>query len=98
MAALGLRRSYLTNMSDIPSPALASVSKHELISTDITSLCMRNMISLILLIHSGLTSPILKGPFVRIRHDEVIMCHREATSQVLLNPQPTTTGTPSKTK
>ncbi|KAH6616598.1 cytochrome P450 [Boeremia exigua] len=78
LVALGLWRRYLTTISDVPGPVLASVSRAwylwRLVRGDIDTHCIA--------LHEK------HGPFVRISHDEISVCHPEAIRQVLLSPLP----------
>ncbi|KAF2679667.1 cytochrome P450 [Lentithecium fluviatile CBS 122367] len=70
------RRRYLSSISDIPGPFLASFSVAwqlwRIIKGDIDRQCSK--------LHEKY------GHFVRISHEEVSVCHPDAIRQILLNP------------
>ena len=86
------RRRYLSSISDVPGPFLASFSVvwqlWRIIKGDIDRECSK--------LHEkhgqcgtvALVEIVLKfqGPFVRISHEEVSLCHPDAIRQILLNP------------
>ncbi|KAF2118079.1 cytochrome P450 [Lophiotrema nucula] len=71
-----IRRRYLSSISDLPGPFLASFSVAwqlwRIVKGDIDRQCSK--------LHEKY------GPFVRISHEEVSLCHPDAIRQILLNP------------
>lgn len=93
LAVIGLRRRYFSDIRDVPGPVIASVGRAwqlwRLIKGDIDKYCIalhekHGMYASIVARSSYLPSSI--GPFVRISHDEVSVCHPEAIKKILLSP------------
>ncbi|KAJ0412965.1 cytochrome P450 [Aspergillus carlsbadensis] len=78
LTVLLLRRRYQSPLTDIPGPFLASFTRlwHviRIFAGDINAVSIRE--------HEK------HGPFVRIAHDEVSVCHPDAVRVILLNPIP----------